>query len=159
CQCRRQEGSGRSEAGGERAARRGHGAIGARKARSSPTERTKEARPNQRMMLAQRSKRMHRRWTMMMVLGAASAVFLPSLALAAPPPAQVATDRIGAAQELYDQAWDLYVAKKYSEACARYEKSEQLDHRIITSFQLADCYEQMGRIASAWTLFTKVADE
>jgi hypothetical protein len=61
------------------------------------------------------------------------------------------------AQALFDQAKQLAVSGKYAEACPKFEESERLDPGIGTQFQLANCYEHAGRIASAWTLFLDVA--
>jgi len=61
------------------------------------------------------------------------------------------------AQALFDQAKQLAVSGKYVEACPKFEESERLDPGIGTQFQLANCYEHAGRIASAWTLFIEVA--
>lgn len=61
------------------------------------------------------------------------------------------------AQALFDQAKQLAISGKYGEACPKFEESERLDPGIGTQFQLANCYEHAGRIASAWTLFLEVA--
>src|SRR5258707_10266347 len=76
----------------------------------------------------------------------------PRTALADVSPTDKAT-----AQALFDQAKQLAVAGKYAEACPKFEESERLDPGIGTQFQLANCYEHAGRIASAWTLFLEVA--
>jgi hypothetical protein len=64
-----------------------------------------------------------------------------------------------AAQALFDQAKDLMRQKKFSEACPKLQESNRLDPGIGTQFHLADCYEQSGRIASAWALFLDVASQ
>ncbi|HEX4448226.1 MAG TPA: hypothetical protein VH044_15865, partial [Polyangiaceae bacterium] len=46
---------------------------------------------------------------------------------------------------------------RYAEACPKFEESERLDPGIGTQFNLADCYEHLARIASAWALFLDVA--
>ena len=61
------------------------------------------------------------------------------------------------AQALFDQGKQLAAAGKVSEACPKFEESERLDPGIGTQFHLANCYEQAGRSASAWTLFIEVA--
>src|SRR5262249_20611614 len=45
----------------------------------------------------------------------------------------------------------------YAEACPKFRESERLDPRIATQFKLADCYEHIGRTASAWVNFLEVA--
>ena len=62
-----------------------------------------------------------------------------------------------AAQVLFDQGKDLVKAGKFAEACPKFEESQRLDPRIGTQFNLADCFEHIGRTASAWTNFVDVA--
>ncbi len=62
-----------------------------------------------------------------------------------------------AAQVLFDQGKDLAKAGKFAEACPKFEESQRLDPRIGTQFNLADCFEHIGRTASAWTNFVDVA--
>lgn len=62
------------------------------------------------------------------------------------------------AQDLFDVALKMMDAGDYAPACALLEQSDQLDPGMGTKFRLAECYEKIGRIASAWTLFTEVAD-
>jgi hypothetical protein len=61
-----------------------------------------------------------------------------------------------AAQSLFDTAKKLLAAGSYAEACPKLEESERLDPAIGTLFKLADCYEHIGRTASAWTMFLDV---
>ena len=55
-----------------------------------------------------------------------------------------------AAQALFDQGRDLMRQNKHAEACPKLAESNRLDPAIGTLFHLADCYEQSGRVASAW---------
>src|SRR6185437_15434982 len=69
-----------------------------------------------------------------------------------PARAQNASDK-AAAEALFDAAKKLYADKKYAEACTRFDASEKLDRGIGTLLYLADCYEHVGRTASAWATF------
>jgi hypothetical protein len=62
-----------------------------------------------------------------------------------------------AAQTLYDEARRLMKAGDYAAACPKLEASQKLDPGTGTQFHLADCYERIGRTASAWALFLEVA--
>lgn len=61
-----------------------------------------------------------------------------------------------AAQALFDEAQRLASTGKYDGACPKYEESQRLDPALGTAFNLADCYEHVGRTASAWALFLEV---
>ena len=67
-----------------------------------------------------------------------------------------ATDA-AAAQGLFDEARRLIKGKDYAGACPKLEASQKLDPGTGTQFHLADCYEHIGRTASAWALFLDVA--
>jgi hypothetical protein len=70
----------------------------------------------------------------------------------------MAQDRDPAAAEaLFDQARELARAGRYNEACPKFLESNRLDPGIGTQFHLADCYEQSGRLATAWAMFLDVA--
>jgi hypothetical protein len=64
-----------------------------------------------------------------------------------------------AAQALFDQARELTRQGKFAEACPKLQESNRLDPGIGTQFHLADCYEQSGRVASAWAQFLDVASQ
>lgn len=66
---------------------------------------------------------------------------------------------VALAQKLYDDAMQLMAEKKYAEACPKLAESNRLDTGMGTRFYLGDCYENLGRLASAWALFTDIADE
>jgi hypothetical protein len=83
----------------------------------------------------------------------AVAVFCSSLALAVPARlahAQSATDS-ATAESLFNEALALLANKKPAQACQR------LDPGVGTLLYLADCYQQVGRTASAWGTFREAA--
>lgn len=78
---------------------------------------------------------------------------LPGLALADPTP----QDRTGA-RYFFEEGRRLAHEGKYAEACPKFAASQQLEAGMGTLFNLADCYEHVGRTASAWSNFLEVAD-
>jgi hypothetical protein len=84
---------------------------------------------------------------------------LLSLCLLASPPAlaqPTAADR-AAAESLFAEG-RLYLLKgDYELACAKLEASRRLEPALGTSLNLADCYEKLGRTASAWAEFKSAA--
>jgi hypothetical protein len=58
-----------------------------------------------------------------------------------------------AAEVLFEQGKVLLEAHDYGEACAKFEASQSLDSGIGTLLYLGDCYERLGRTASAWAAF------
>jgi hypothetical protein len=79
------------------------------------------------------------------------AVTLTSLPLAAQ------SGDAAAARTLFNEARTLSAAGKFAEACPKFEESLRLNRGIGTQFNLADCWEKVGRIASAWGQFLEVA--
>jgi hypothetical protein len=61
------------------------------------------------------------------------------------------------ARVLFKEARAHVADGKYTEACPKFEQSLKLDAGIGTKFNLADCYEHVGRTATAHTLFLEVA--
>jgi hypothetical protein len=58
---------------------------------------------------------------------------------------------------LFNEAKRLASAGSYVEACPKFEESQRLDPGIGTQYNLADCYEHVGRTASAWAMFQDAA--
>ena len=50
-------------------------------------------------------------------------------------------------------------AGSYDIACARFRDSDKLDPAVGTRFNLADCEEKRGHVATAWSLFRGVLSE
>lgn len=60
-----------------------------------------------------------------------------------------------AAEALFQEAVDLMAQNRLEDACAKYQASHDLDPAIGTLLRLADCYDRIGRSASAWALFVE----
>lgn len=61
------------------------------------------------------------------------------------------------AGELFNEAKKLVQAGDYKQACSKFEQSANLNLGIGVQFNLADCWEHIGRTASAQALFRGVA--
>jgi hypothetical protein len=72
--------------------------------------------------------------------------------------AQTSGEKAAAAQALFDEAMRLIKAGQAAEACPKLEESQRLDAGMATQFRLAECYEKVGKVASAWASFVAVAD-
>jgi hypothetical protein len=78
------------------------------------------------------------------------------LSVASPSRAADASDK-AAAEALFEQGKSLMEQKQYGEACEKFRVSQELDAGLGTLLHLADCYEKMGRTASAWATFEEAA--
>jgi hypothetical protein len=76
-----------------------------------------------------------------------SAILLASRADAVDPAAEAA------AEALFKQAKKLADAGSYAEACPKFEASQKKSPAAGTLVNLADCYEHLGKIASAWVTY------
>src|SRR5258705_6614820 len=63
-----------------------------------------------------------------------------------------ATER-ATAEALFQQGTELMSEKRFAPACEKFEGSQQLDPALGTMLRLADCYDRVGRTASAWAEF------
>lgn len=71
-------------------------------------------------------------------------------------PAAAQTDS-AAARALFSEGRELMEKDRFEEACPKLEESLRLDQGMGTQFNLAHCWEKVGRTASAWALFLDVA--
>ena len=62
-----------------------------------------------------------------------------------------------AAQAAFDQGKALEKSGKWADACPMFEKSQANDPELGTEFNLADCDEHVGKLASAWAAYTELA--
>jgi hypothetical protein len=68
-----------------------------------------------------------------------------------------AADPVEEAQEAFEEGKRLAAAGELDEACALLEKSQALAPASGTLLNLADCYEQLGKTATAWASFRAAA--
>ncbi|HEY5959804.1 MAG TPA: tetratricopeptide repeat protein [Polyangiaceae bacterium] len=61
------------------------------------------------------------------------------------------------AEALFDQGKLLMQTGDFPKACEKFEASRRLDEGIGTLLYLADCYEKVGKTASAWAVFKEAA--
>jgi hypothetical protein len=92
-----------------------------------------------------------------MIRSLVTAEVLAALALAIlVGPSTVHADKV-LAEELFQQARAFTSQDRWAEACPRFEGSLREEWSLGTAYYLADCYEHVGRLASAWAQFTEVA--
>ena len=75
-------------------------------------------------------------------------VLAAATAHAGPAPADVA----------FKKGRDFLKAGKFAEACAAFEESQRLDPQLGTQFNIAQCDEKIGKIATAWAIYRDLAD-
>jgi hypothetical protein len=83
-------------------------------------------------------------------------LWLALLATSAPAFAQ--TDK-AAAEALFREGMRLSKAGNYPEACPKLEESQRLEPSLGVQYYLADCFDKIGRSASAWANFVEVANK
>jgi hypothetical protein len=63
------------------------------------------------------------------------------------------------AQVLFEDGKRLMARGQWADACPKLADSQRLSPAIGTAFNLADCYEHQGKLASAWAEFVDVVDQ
>lgn len=94
---------------------------------------------------------LHRHHRALAAFAFSSAIAFASAAradTAAPDPAAVA---------LFDQGRQLMTAGKVAEACPKFEDSLKITRSVGGLLNLADCYEKLGKTATAWASFRTAA--
>jgi hypothetical protein len=76
--------------------------------------------------------------------------------LSAPARAQEASER-AEGRALFDEGMKLFAEQRFAEACPKFEASLRRLPGIGTRGKLAECYEKIGRTASAWALYRETA--
>jgi hypothetical protein len=57
------------------------------------------------------------------------------------------------AEALFNEGVSLVAAGNFAEGCRKFEGSQALETTLGTVLRLADCYERLGKVASAWATF------
>src|SRR6188768_199563 len=97
--------------------------------------------------------------TMIVKLNSWPALALCCAGLSWPTPAhaEASAAQKAAAESLFDDGLKAMRSGHFSEACPKLEESERIDPAIGTLLYLGECYEKLGRTASAWATFREAA--
>jgi serine/threonine-protein kinase len=71
--------------------------------------------------------------------------------------AQASASDKAAAEALFDQGVRLMKQNSFAEACPKLEESDRIDPAVGTLLYLGECYERVGKTASAWATFREAA--
>jgi hypothetical protein len=81
-----------------------------------------------------------------------------ALALAAPSVRAEGEASNVAAEALFGEGRALFKSGDFAGACAKFAESNRLDPAVGTEFNLADCEEHLGHLATAWAHWRHVVD-
>ena len=79
------------------------------------------------------------------------------LSLSATPNAMAGDKEL--AEGLFQAGRAMMTQKRYADACPKFAEAYQLKPGVGIQFNLADCYEQLGKLASAWINFHEVVSK
>lgn len=71
--------------------------------------------------------------------------------------AQISTSDKALAEALFDRGLELMKLGKDEEACQTLERSQAVEPGVGTMLYLAECYEKVGRTASAWAMYREAS--
>jgi len=86
-----------------------------------------------------------------------AALLAAAVVVVEPRTARADESSVAAATVLFDEGVKLMDARRYSEACPQLERSQSLAPSGGTLLVLGDCYEKVGRTASAWLALREAA--
>jgi hypothetical protein len=75
------------------------------------------------------------------------------------PTVTFAQDSSAAAEAVFNDARAALAKREFDVACEKFRESDRLDPAVGTRFNLANCEEQRGRLATAWALFRQVLEQ
>ncbi len=96
---------------------------------------------------------------MAMTFGRSAWLCLTLAALALPAPALADDAKKAEARALFDEGRELMSQGKHASACPKLEAAQELSPGMGILYNLAECYEAVGKTASAWSAFGRVASQ
>jgi hypothetical protein len=64
---------------------------------------------------------------------------------------------VKAAEDTFNRGLQLMQQRQYTEACAAFEQSQRLDPQFGTQYQIAACYQKVGKLATAWNMYRELS--